>query len=150
MLTNLAFAFICVRASSALVRTSAFLQPVVRGQVYIFEISPPLNFNMNVIHSATTKKSLSKSFFGLQPSGFRLSQAETCFDKTVDVGVILCVTLLDSIKISPRNFEEELFYSRQPSERTLVARTYFRKFNEFSLDFFIKGLLSCKKFDCDQ
>jgi len=42
MLINLAFAFISVRASSALVRTSAFLQPVVRGQVYIFEISPPL------------------------------------------------------------------------------------------------------------
>ena len=42
MLINLAFAFICVRASSALVRTSALLQPVVRGQVYIFEISPPL------------------------------------------------------------------------------------------------------------
>jgi len=43
MLTNLAFVFICVRASSAFVRTSAFLQPVVRGQVYnIFEISPPL------------------------------------------------------------------------------------------------------------
>jgi len=42
MLTNLAFLFICVRASSALVRTSAFLQPVVRGQVYSFEISPPL------------------------------------------------------------------------------------------------------------
>ena len=34
--------FICVRASSALVRTSPFLQPVVRGQVHIFEISPPL------------------------------------------------------------------------------------------------------------
>jgi len=51
MLTNLAFAFICVRASSALVRTSAFLQPVVRGQVYIFEISPPLTkttFNVYV------------------------------------------------------------------------------------------------------
>ena len=42
MLAILAFVFICVRASSALVRTSAFLQPVVRGQVYIFEISPPL------------------------------------------------------------------------------------------------------------
>ena len=42
MLTNLVFVFICVRASSAFVRTSAFLQPVVRGQVYIFEISPPL------------------------------------------------------------------------------------------------------------
>jgi len=42
MLTNLAFVFICVRASSALVRTSAFLQPVVRGQVYICDISPPL------------------------------------------------------------------------------------------------------------
>ena len=37
------------------------------------------NFNMNVIHSAPTKKSLSKSFFGLQPSGFRLPQAETFF-----------------------------------------------------------------------
>ena len=35
MLTNLAFVFICVRASSALARTSVFLQPVVRGQVYI-------------------------------------------------------------------------------------------------------------------
>jgi len=42
MMTNLAFVFICERASSALVRTNAFLQPVVRGQVYIFEISPPL------------------------------------------------------------------------------------------------------------
>jgi len=42
MLTNLAFVFICVRATSALVRTSAFLQPVVRGQVYSFEILPPL------------------------------------------------------------------------------------------------------------
>jgi len=30
------------------------------------------------------------------------------------------------------------------SERTLVARTDFRKFNEFSLDLFIKGLLNCK------
>jgi len=43
MLTNLAFVFICVRASSALIRTSAFLQPVVRVQVYICEISPPLS-----------------------------------------------------------------------------------------------------------
>ena len=34
---------ICVRAISAFVQTSAFLQPVVRGQVYIFEISPPLH-----------------------------------------------------------------------------------------------------------
>ena len=42
MLTHLAFVFISVQASSALVRTSAFLQPVVRGQVYSFEISPPL------------------------------------------------------------------------------------------------------------
>ena len=42
MLTNLVFVFICIRASSAFVRTSAFLQPVVRGQVYMFEISPPL------------------------------------------------------------------------------------------------------------
>jgi len=30
--------FICARASSALVQTSAFLQPVIRGQVYIYEI----------------------------------------------------------------------------------------------------------------
>jgi len=36
MLTNLAFVFICERAGSALVQTSAFLQPFVRGQVYIF------------------------------------------------------------------------------------------------------------------
>jgi len=36
-------------------------------------------YMMNVIHSAPTKKSLSKSFFGLQPSGFRLSQAKTFF-----------------------------------------------------------------------
>ena len=43
MLTNLAIVFICVRASSALVRTSDIIQPVVRGQVYIFEISPPLH-----------------------------------------------------------------------------------------------------------
>jgi len=42
MLTKLAIVFICVRASSALVRTSDIIQPVVRGQVYIFEISPPL------------------------------------------------------------------------------------------------------------
>jgi len=42
MLTNLALLFICVRATSALVRTSAFLQPFARGQVYIFEISPLL------------------------------------------------------------------------------------------------------------
>jgi len=47
MLAILAFVFICVRASSALVRTSAFLQPVVRGQVYIFEISPPLVIGKN-------------------------------------------------------------------------------------------------------
>ena len=42
MLTNLALVFICVQASSALVRTSSILQPVVRGQVYIFKILPPL------------------------------------------------------------------------------------------------------------
>ena len=47
MLTHLAFVFISVRASSALVRTSAFLQPVVRGQVYSFEISPPLTLSGN-------------------------------------------------------------------------------------------------------
>jgi len=46
--------------------------------IYIY-INKGCNFNMNVIHSAPTKKSLSKSFFGLQPSGFRLSQAETFF-----------------------------------------------------------------------
>jgi len=46
--------------------------------IYIY-INKGFNFNMNVIHSAPTKKSLSKSFFGLQPSGFRLSQAETFF-----------------------------------------------------------------------
>jgi len=49
MLTNIAFVFMCVRASSALVRTSAFLQPVVRGQVYIFEISPPLTVTMPIM-----------------------------------------------------------------------------------------------------
>ena len=38
----LAFVFVKVRTSSALVRTSVFLKPFVRGQVYIFEISPPL------------------------------------------------------------------------------------------------------------
>jgi len=36
------------------------------------------------------------------------------------------------------------------SERTLVARTNFRKCNEFSIIFFIKGLLYCKRFECDQ
>ena len=46
--------------------------------IYIY-INKGFNFNMNVIHRAPTKKSLSKSFFGLQPSGFRLSQAETFF-----------------------------------------------------------------------
>jgi len=42
-------------------------------------INKGCNFNMNVIHIAPTKKSLSKSFLGLQPSGFRLSQANTFF-----------------------------------------------------------------------
>ena len=42
-------------------------------------INKGFNFNMDVIHSAPTKKSLSKSFFGLQSSGFRLSQAKTFF-----------------------------------------------------------------------
>jgi len=51
MLTNIAFVFICVRASSALVRTSAFLQPVVLGQVYIFEISPPLRVDKKYSHT---------------------------------------------------------------------------------------------------
>jgi len=36
------FVFVKVRTSIALVRTSVFLKPLVRGQVYIFEISPPL------------------------------------------------------------------------------------------------------------
>ena len=49
-----------------------------RLHIHIY-INKGFNFNMNVIHSAPTKKSLSKSFFGLQPSGFRLSQAETFF-----------------------------------------------------------------------
>ena len=38
----LAFVFIKVWTSSALVRTSVFFKSLVRGQVYIFEISPPL------------------------------------------------------------------------------------------------------------
>jgi len=54
MLTNLAFVFICVRASSALVRTSAFLQPVVRGQVYIFEISALLAWSPEHVSKHTT------------------------------------------------------------------------------------------------
>jgi len=37
------FVFFKVRTSSALVRTSGLLKPLVRGQVYIFQISPPLN-----------------------------------------------------------------------------------------------------------
>jgi len=56
MLANLAFVFSCVRASSALVGTSAFLQPVVRGQVYIFEILPPL------YHSRKRKVNISVEF----------------------------------------------------------------------------------------
>jgi len=38
----LAFVFIKVRKSSAMVRTGSFLKPLVRGQVHICEISPPL------------------------------------------------------------------------------------------------------------
>jgi len=34
---------------------------------------------MTIVHSALAKMSLSKSFWGLQPLGFRLSQAETFF-----------------------------------------------------------------------
>jgi len=60
MLTNFAFVFVCVRASSALVRTSAFLQPVVRGQVYIFEISPPLF--KTIMSTAQTITSFCKTF----------------------------------------------------------------------------------------
>jgi len=37
----LAFVFVKVRTSSALVRTSVILKPLVRGQVHICEISPP-------------------------------------------------------------------------------------------------------------
>jgi len=33
----------------------------------------------------------------------------------------------------------------QPSERTLVARTDFRKFNEFSLNFFYKTIVILQK-----
>ena len=43
--------------------------------IYIY-INKGCNLNMAVIHSALIKKSLLKSFLGLQPSGFRLSQAK--------------------------------------------------------------------------
>jgi len=78
----------------------------------------------------------------------------------LNAGVILCFTLSDSIKFLPTNCEEALFYSRQHSERTLVARTDFRKFKKFSLqicylninggDVQRKRFLYCKKFSCDE
>jgi len=68
-----------------------------------------------------------------------------CFQETLDAGVILCVTLSDSIKILPTNCEEELFYLRQHSERTLVARTDFRKLKSFLFKFVISRFLYCKK-----
>ena len=71
-----------------------------------------------------------------------------CFQETLDAGVILCVTLSDSIKILPTNCEEELFYSRQHIERTLVARTDFRKFKKFTLQIcYLKILIL---FSCDE
>jgi len=52
MLTNITIVFICVRASSAFRYGQVrFLQPVVRGQVYIFEISPPLTQNIATKYS---------------------------------------------------------------------------------------------------
>ena len=62
MLTNLAFVFICVRASSALVRTSALLQPVVRGQVYISEIWPTLDTNHVRIMKSCFSRAWCKTF----------------------------------------------------------------------------------------
>ena len=60
--------------------------------------------------------------------------------------MILCVTLSDSIKILPTNCEEGLFYSRQQSKRTLVARTDFRKFKKFSLQIcYLKILINIAK-----
>ena len=62
----------------------------------------------------------------------------------------LCVTLSDSIKISPPNCENGLFYSRQPSERTLVARTDFRQFKEFSLKMCYLKILILQIVYCDK
>jgi len=56
MLIHLAFVFICLRLSSAMVRTSAFIQPVVRGQVYIFEISPPLEVTYSIQNRVINKE----------------------------------------------------------------------------------------------
>ena len=111
MLTNLAFVFICVRASSALVRTSAFLQPVVRGQVYNFEILPPLLIN-SPRHSWIMALELSKNWISGICSPSRIC---ACF--------ILVVILS----------EEPLFYLRliqyfcyfQPKLVTLMGKDKF-------------------------
>ena len=42
-------------------------------------INKGCNFIITIVHSARAKKSLSKSFLGLQLFGFRLSQTETFF-----------------------------------------------------------------------
>jgi len=54
----------------------SFLNLHIHIHVYI---NKGCNFIITIVHSAFAKKSLSKSFFGLQPSGFRLSQAKTFF-----------------------------------------------------------------------
>jgi len=68
----------------------------------------------------------------------------------LNAGVILCVTLSDSIKFLPTNCEEGLFYSRQHSEQTIVARTDFRKFKKFSLQICYLKILILQKFSCDE
>jgi len=45
----------------------------------IIYINKGCNFIITIVHSALAKKSLSKSFLGLQLFGFRLSQTETFF-----------------------------------------------------------------------
>jgi len=52
---------------------------IVLEPTYTYIYKQGIQLQYERIHSAPTKKSLSKSFFGLQPSGFRLSQAETFF-----------------------------------------------------------------------
>ena len=61
-----------------------------------------------------------------------------CFDKTFGGSAILLVT-------SPKYSEKGPFYSRRLSERTLVARTDFRKFNAFSLEYFYKRIVILQK-----
>ena len=53
MLTNLAFVFIFVRASSALVQTSAFLQPVVCKKVYKKVFDPCIQVYMGQMWEKT-------------------------------------------------------------------------------------------------